>query len=58
LVVGPFRAVRAIIALDAADGHNLTVIRGRASVQRLCTLSGIEAQLIFVDDPADLRPPV
>jgi anti-anti-sigma factor len=45
-------------ALARADGHNLTIIRGRASVRRLCTLSGIEAQLIFVDDPADLRPPV
>jgi anti-anti-sigma factor len=45
-------------ALARADGHNLTIIRGREPVNRLCALSGIEAQLIFVDDPQDLRPPV
>jgi anti-anti-sigma factor len=45
-------------ALARADGHNLTVIRGRPEVQRVCALSGIDARLIFVDDPAELRPPV
>ena len=44
--------------LARADGHNLTVVRGRPRVQHVCTLSGVDARLIFVDDPAELRPPV
>jgi len=40
-----------------ADGHNLTVVRGRPDVQKLCRLTGIENRLILVDDPADLTPP-
>jgi anti-anti-sigma regulatory factor len=40
-----------------ADGHNLTVARGRPEVQQLCRLVGVEGRLIFVDDPAELTPP-
>jgi anti-anti-sigma factor len=45
-------------AMARADGHNVTVVRGRSHVQHICTLSGIDARLLFIDDPAELRPPV
>jgi anti-anti-sigma factor len=45
-------------AAARADGHNLTVVRGRPEVQRLVRMVGIEERIIFVDDPRELRPPV
>jgi anti-anti-sigma factor len=37
--------------------HNLAVVRGNHLVQRILELTGVEEQLILVDDPDDLRPP-
>ncbi len=41
-----------------SNRHNLAVIRGTAPIQRLLELTGVEAQLVLVDDPDDLVPPV
>jgi len=37
--------------------HNLAIVRGSAAIQRLLTLTGVEEQLVLVDDPDDLVPP-
>jgi anti-anti-sigma factor len=37
--------------------HNLAVVRGTDLVQRVLKLTGVEEQLILVDDPDDLVPP-
>jgi anti-anti-sigma factor len=41
-----------------SNRHNLAVIRGTAPIQRLLELTGVEPQLVLVDDPDDLAPPV
>jgi anti-sigma B factor antagonist len=38
--------------------HNLTVIRGRASINHLMAITGIDTHLILVDNPEDLIPPL
>ncbi len=37
--------------------HNLAVVRGPGAVERLLTVSGVDARLVLVDDPDDLVPP-
>ena len=41
-----------------SNRHNLAVVRGTAPVQRLPTLTRVEDQLVLVDDPEDLAPPL
>jgi anti-anti-sigma factor len=41
-----------------SNGHNLAVVRGTAPVQRLLALTGVDEQLVLVDDPEDLAPPL
>jgi anti-anti-sigma factor len=41
-----------------SNRHNFAVIRGTAPIQRLLDLTGVEEQLVLVDDPDDLAPPV
>jgi stage II sporulation protein AA (anti-sigma F factor antagonist) len=38
--------------------HNLAVVRGTPAVQRLLELTGVEDELVLVDDPDDLAPPL
>jgi anti-anti-sigma factor len=39
--------------------HNLAVVRGTDAINRLLELTGVEDQLVLVDDPDDLvAPPV
>ena len=40
-----------------ANHHNLAVVRGTDLVQRVLKLTGVQDQLILVDDPDDLVPP-
>ena len=40
-----------------ANRHNLAVVRGTAAIHRVLQLTGVEAQLVLVDDPDDLVPP-
>jgi anti-anti-sigma factor len=40
-----------------AHRHNLAVVRGTEAIQRVLELTGVEEQLVLVDDPADLVPP-
>jgi anti-anti-sigma factor len=37
--------------------HNLALVRGTELVQRVLKLTGVDEQLILVDDPDDLVPP-
>ena len=37
--------------------HNLAVVRGPGAVERLLTVTGVDARLVLVDDPDDLIPP-
>ena len=37
--------------------HNLAVVRGTDEIARLLELTGVEEQLVLVDDPDDLVPP-
>ena len=37
--------------------HNLAVVRGRKTIQRLSKLTAVEEILVMVDDPQDLAPP-
>jgi anti-anti-sigma factor len=38
--------------------HNLAVVRGTFPIERLLELTGVKDQLVLVDDPDDLAPPV
>ena len=38
--------------------HNLAIVRGSAPIERLLTLTGVGQQLVLVDDPQDLAPPL
>ena len=37
--------------------HNLAVVRGTDAIHRVLKLTGVERQLVLVDDPDDLVPP-
>ena len=37
--------------------HNLAVVRGTETIQRVLSLTGAEDMLVLVDDPDDLVPP-
>ena len=37
--------------------HNLAVVRGTEVIDRLLGLTGVDEQLVLVDDPDDLVPP-
>ena len=39
------------------EGFGLRIVRGSAAVQRVFEVSGLEARLPFVDDPAQEPPP-
>ena len=41
-----------------SNRHNLAVVRGTFPIERLLELTGVEDQLVLVDDPDDLAPPV
>ena len=41
-----------------SNRHNLAVVRGTPAIQRVLRLTGVEEQLVLVDDPEDLAPPV
>jgi anti-anti-sigma factor len=41
-----------------SNRHNLAVVRGTRPIQRLLALTGVEEQLVLVDDPEDLAPPL
>jgi stage II sporulation protein AA (anti-sigma F factor antagonist) len=41
-----------------ANRHNFAVVRGTAAVERLLEITGARDQLVLVDDPADLVPPL
>jgi hypothetical protein len=40
-----------------SNRHNLAVVRGTFPIERLLELTGVEDQLVLVDDPDDLAPP-
>jgi anti-anti-sigma factor len=40
-----------------SNRHNLAVVRGTEAIQRVLRLTGVEDQLVLVDDPDDLVPP-
>jgi anti-anti-sigma factor len=40
-----------------ANRHNLAVVRGTPTINRLLQLTGVEDDLVLVDDPDDLVPP-
>ena len=39
-----------------ANRHNLAVVQGSPAIQRLLQVTGVEDQLVLVDDPEDLVP--
>ena len=39
-----------------SNHHNLAVVRGTATIQRVLELTGVEDVLVLVDDPDDLVP--
>ncbi|WCB92470.1 hypothetical protein DSM104299_01166 [Baekduia alba] len=39
------------------SNHNLAVVRGTPAIDRLLALTGVDQQLVLVDDPQDLAPP-
>lgn len=41
-----------------SNRHNLAVVRGTPAIERLLKLTGVEEQLVLVDDPDDLAPPM
>lgn len=40
-----------------ANRHNLAIVRGTPTINRLLELTGVEDLLVLVDDPDDLVPP-
>ena len=40
-----------------SNRHNLAVVRGTRAIQRVLELTGVDEQLVLVDDPDDLAPP-
>lgn len=40
-----------------SNRHNLAVVRGTPTIDRLLKLTGVEELLVLVDDPDDLVPP-
>ena len=40
-----------------ANQHDLTVVRGRASVSRLMRITAVDKRLVLVERPQDLAPP-
>jgi anti-anti-sigma factor len=49
--------LRLLVAADARareGGHRLAIIRGPVAVQRVLELTGLDAKLDLVDDPADV----
>jgi stage II sporulation protein AA (anti-sigma F factor antagonist) len=41
-----------------SNRHNLAVVRGTFPIERLLDVTGVKQQLVLVDDPDDLAPPV
>ena len=41
-----------------SNHHNLAIVRGSEPIDRLLMLTGVGEQLVLVDDPQDLAPPV
>jgi anti-anti-sigma regulatory factor len=49
--------LRLLVAADARareGGHRLAIIRGPEAVHRVLELTGLDAKLDLVDDPADV----
>ena len=40
-----------------SNRHNLAVVRGTDTIERLLEVTGVREQLVLVDDPDDLVPP-
>jgi anti-anti-sigma regulatory factor len=40
-----------------SNRHNLALVRGSDAIQRVLELTGVQEQLVLVDDPDDLVPP-
>jgi anti-anti-sigma factor len=38
--------------------HNLTVIRGRASISNLMAITGLDTHLVLVENPEEMIPPL
>lgn len=52
--------LQTIVRADAAarrDGHNLALVKAPPSVHRVFVLSGLDTQMVIVDDPEELAPP-
>jgi anti-anti-sigma factor len=41
-----------------SNHHNLAIVRGSPAIARLLALTGVDRQLVLVDDPQDLAPPL
>jgi stage II sporulation protein AA (anti-sigma F factor antagonist) len=41
-----------------SNRHNFAVVRGNPAIDRLLEITGAAQQLVLVDDPADLVPPL
>ena len=41
-----------------SNRHNLAVVRGTPAIEKLLELTGVKDQLVLVDDPDDLVPPL
>jgi anti-sigma B factor antagonist len=44
--------------LARTNNHNLAIVRGSPAIERLLSLTGVGGQLVLVDDPQDLAPPL
>ena len=44
-------------AFARTNGHNLAVVQGDESIQRILSLTKAETRLVLVDAPDDLAPP-
>jgi anti-anti-sigma factor len=40
------------------NSHNLAVVRGRPSINKLMSITAVDAQLVLVEAPEDLVPPL
>jgi anti-anti-sigma factor len=49
--------LRGLTFMDAANRHNLGVVRGRPSIRKLLEITAADASLVLVDSPDDLAPP-
>jgi anti-sigma B factor antagonist len=48
------RLIVEVAASTRRDGHDFTIVRGSAPVQRLFEITGLDGHLVFVDAPEEL----